>query len=61
VLLSGYSRWRVWDSSVAESSGGGGGACEAPVALRLLKNWPIMSGSGRIPPWESQQVLGDPQ
>lgn len=43
----------MWLSSVAESSTvGEGGACDALAAapLRLLKNWPIMSGTGRMKP-----------
>lgn len=43
----------MWLSSVAESSTvGEGGAWEALAGapLRLLKNWPIMSGTGRMEP-----------
>ena len=57
MLVSGYSRWRVWLSSVAESSTVGGGAWAALEPLRLLKRCPIMS-RGRIPPWKRAQVLG---
>jgi hypothetical protein len=62
----------VCDSSVAESSTAGGFACGAPAdepapvpvpaprpaPLRLPKNWPIMSGSGRMPPWTDSGSAG---
>jgi hypothetical protein len=57
VLMSGYSRWRVWLSSVAESSPVGVVAWDALLPFRLLKRCPIMSGSGRIPPWKRARCL----